>query len=361
MPVTRSDVARAAGVSPAVVSYVINNGPRPVSATTRERVEAAIADLGYRPNAIASSLRNGSTRSIGYLTPNPRDPFMAELGESVERQFSARGYLVLTGNTYFDRAREERYLQSFIDRNVDGLVFAPGVSLASTPTWQADRPVVSLDGAGTHPGWSTVSAQDALDAATAVGHLVLQHGHMLVACIAGTPRLTSEAERIAGWRTATGSEGLPSGPELLAYGEISEEGGYSAAMQLLSSHGRPWVVHGRGPTAVFATNDAQAVGVISACAELGLRVPEDVAVVAVGGTRIAPYTVPPLSTVRQDVELIAELAARQLIAGIADPTAPAARSRLRGNLVVARSCGCELLAPSAVDHGTTTTGRPTSR
>jgi LacI family transcriptional regulator len=340
MPVTRSDVARAAGVSPAVVSYVINNGPRPVSVGTRERVEAAIADLGYRPNAIAAALRFGSTRSIGYLTPNPRDPFLAELGESIERQLSARGYLVLTGNTYFDRAREERYLRSFVDRNVDGLILAPGISFASTPTWHADRPVVSMDALAGHTGWSRVATLDELDAETAVGHLVLQHGHRLIGCIASTPAMTSESERVAGWRAAL--DGLPSGPELVAYGDITEEGGYTAAIQLLSTHGRPWAVHGTLPTAVFATNDAQAVGVISACAELGLRVPEDVAVVSIGGTRIAPYTVPPLSTVRQDVELLAEIAAGHLLERVADPSVVATTDELRGNLVVGRSCGCDV-------------------
>jgi LacI family transcriptional regulator len=100
LAVTRSDVARAAGVSPAVVSYVLNNGPRPVATGTRERVLAAIDQLGYRPNAIASALRGGSTKTIGLLTPNRSNPFYGALAEAVERTFSDQGYLTLTASTY---------------------------------------------------------------------------------------------------------------------------------------------------------------------------------------------------------------------------------------------------------------------
>ena len=156
--------------------------------------------------------------------------------------------------------------------------------------------------------------------------------------------MTSESERVEGWRAVADREGLPHGPELVAYGDITEEGGYTAGIQLLSTHGRPWAVHGALPTAVLATNDAQAVGLISACAELGLRVPEDVAIVSIGGTRIAPYTVPPLTTVRQDVEMLAGVGAGHLLARIAETTTPVTVELLRGNLVVGRSCGCDVHA-----------------
>jgi LacI family transcriptional regulator len=339
MAVTRSDVAREANVSPAVVSYVLNNGPRPVSSQARARVEEAVRRLGYRPNAIAAALRAGTTRSVGVLTPNPRDPFLAELGEAFERRFSARDYLVLTGNTYYDRAREERYLQTFVDRNVDAIIFTPGISLAASPGADVGRPILSLDISPGSDGWSTVQTNDTDDAAAAVEHLQ-RHGHTLIGCIAGPPHLAGERARIDGWRRQLTAVSGPTGSELLAFGDISEEGGNTAALQLLSRHGRPWAVHGRRPSAVFVTSDAQAVGTISACHELGLRVPEDVAVVGMGGTRIAPYTIPPLTTVRQDVEYIAIVATANLLARIDDPSTAPLQTRLRGNLVLGRSCGC---------------------
>jgi LacI family transcriptional regulator len=337
--VTRSDVARLAKVSPAVVSYVLNNGPRPVSAGARARVEDAVRQLGYRPNAIAAALRAGSTRSIGFLTPDPRDPFLAELGNAFERQLRDLDYLVLTGNTYYDRSREERYLQTFIDRNVDAIILAPGVSLAGSPVQEMTRPIVSLDLDTQPPNWSTIHTCDLEDSITAVEHLQ-RHGHRLIGCVAGPRQLASEKARIEGWRRQLAAVGSPTGSELLAFGDISEEGGSTATLQLLSEHGRPSAVHGRRPTALLVTSDAQAVGAISACHELGLRVPDDVAIAGIGGTRTARYTIPPLTTMRQDVEYIATKATEIVMDRLKGTRTSPVHLHLRGNLVVARSCGC---------------------
>lgn len=346
MVVTRSDVAREAGVSPAVVSYVLNNGPRPVSSDLRLRVEEAVSRLGYRPNAIAAALRAGTTQSIGFLSPSPRNPFFAELSEAIERKFSDHGYLVLTANTYYDRGREERYLSTFIDRNVDGLVFSAGVSLVSSPLPSVAQPVLVLDAPDGHEAWSSIATEDAADAARAVEHLQ-RHGHEVIGCIAGPPHVRTEAARIEGWRRQQDGAGLPAGNELVAYADISEEGGNAAALQLLSEHGRPWTAHGHRPSALFVASDAQAVGAVYACYQLGLRVPDQVAIVSMGGTRAAGYTIPPLTTLRQDVEYIAESAASHLLHRISDSSTPPLHASLRGNLVIGHSCGCRL-APQAL-------------
>jgi LacI family transcriptional regulator len=341
MGVTRSQVAKLAGVSPAVVSYVVNNGPRPVAPRTRAAVEAAIEQLGYRPNALASALRAGSSRSVGLLIPTQKDPFYAALAEAVERRFSALGYLVLTGNTYYDRSREERYLRTFVDRKVDALIMSSGISLISSAEPGLDSlPVLVLDATPEDSPYLSIAARDADDAALAVEHLQ-RHGHTLVGCVAGPRNVTVEAERIRGWRRQQHTAGLPAGDELVAYADTSEIGGESAASVLLSPHGRPSVVHGRRPTALFVTSDIQATGAIYACYELGLRIPEDVAVVSLGGTRSAGYTIPPLTTMRQDVEYVAGLAAKELLGRVKDPSGAPHRSSLRGNLVVGRSCGCD--------------------
>jgi LacI family transcriptional regulator len=337
--ITRLDVAREAGVSSAVVSYVINNGPRPVAAETRARVEKAINDLGYRPNVIASALRGGLTHSVGFLTPNPRNPFHAQMAEAIERTFLARGYLVITGNTYYDRAREERLLRTFLDRRVDGLILNSGITLASSlaPTL-GDVPVLSLDAAQMR-GIPTISADETADAATAVEHLQ-RHGHRLIAHIAGPPHLRGEELKTRGWRRQQDSHSSPSGDELIAYAESSEEGGSSAAGLLLGSRGRPTALHDQRPTALFVSSDVQAIGAISACRQLGVAVPQDVAIVSLGGTRAAGYTQPPLTTVRQDFEFIAATAASRLLDQIKDPGSAGSDLMLTGNLVVGESCGC---------------------
>ena len=339
MKITRLDVARKAGVSTAVVSYVINKGPRPVAPDTRARVEKAIQDLGYRPNAIASALRGGSTHSIGFLTPNPRDPFHAQMAEAIERTFLGLGYLVITGNTYYDRAREERLLRTFLDRKVDGLILNSGITLASSlAPILGDVPILSLD-AEPMPDIASISADESADAATAVEHLQ-RHGHRLIAHIAGPPHLRGEELKTRGWRGQQDSHHSPSGDELIAYAESSEEGGSSAASLLLGARGRPTALHDERPTALFVSSDVQAIGAISACRQLGLRVPHEVAIVSLGGTRAAGYTQPPLTTVRQDFEFIAATAASRLLDRIRDPGSSSSDLMLTGNLVVGESCGC---------------------
>ncbi|WP_239080572.1 LacI family DNA-binding transcriptional regulator [Paractinoplanes brasiliensis] len=335
---TRSDVARAAGVSPAVVSYVLNNGPRPVAARTRERVLAAIDQLGYRPNAIASALRGGSTQTIGLLTPNRSNPFYGSLAEEIERTLTEQGYLTLTASTYGYRSSEERLLRTFVDRQTDGLIITSGVSLSGAALAGVDQSVLVLE-ERPDSSLSTVSMDDESDAARAVDHLQV-HGHDLIGCIVGPPYVSADGLRLAGWRGQQRRTGRPASDGLVALADAGEEGGYQAAGLLLSEHGRPWAVYGRRPTALFVASDVQAFGALHACWELGLSVPDDVALVSMGGTRAARFTIPPLTTMRQDTEYLARIACAHLLEDIRHPGTPPARVRLTGNLVVGHTCGC---------------------
>jgi LacI family transcriptional regulator len=339
--VTRSEVARAAGVSPALVSYVLNDGPRPVSTQARARVLEAVDRLGYRPNAIASALRGGSTRTIGFLTPNRTNPFFGELAEALEHHLDDLGYLVLAGSTYGYRPTEERMLRTFVDRQVDGLIVSAGTSLDDSSLGQLRGPVLVLGAGYASASYSSVGTEDLLDAARSVDHLH-NHGHELIGCIAGPPQVRSEALRLAGWRSQRQGAGRPSGDELVAFADQSEGGGDSAAQLLLNPHGRPATLHGRRPSALFVTSDVQAIGALWACHHLGLRVPEDVAVVSMGGTHAAAYTIPTLTTIRQDVGYLASTAGTQLVREMLDPEAPRANISLHGNLVIGRTCGCAI-------------------
>jgi LacI family transcriptional regulator len=178
-----------------------------------------------------------------------------------------------------------------------------------------------------------------VDAATAVDHLQ-NHGHDLIGCIVGPPRIRSEALRLGGWRTQQHRNDGFAGDELVTFADQSEAGGASAARLLLSDHGRPATLHGRRPTALFVASDIQAIGVLWACHELGVRVPEDVAVVSLGGTRAAAYAIPTLTTVRQDVGYLAGAACAQLLRLVQDPAASHTHLCVRGNLVVGQTCGC---------------------
>ncbi|MBO0879709.1 MAG: LacI family DNA-binding transcriptional regulator, partial [Mycobacterium sp.] len=147
MVVRRKDVAQLAGTSPAVVSYVLNGGPRPVAAATRERVLRAIETLGYRPNHIARSLRMSRTMTLGLVVPDSSNAFFAELGRAVEEAAFEAGYTLLVGNSAENESRQTSYVRTFIQRQVDGLLVVPARgSLSCLPELRGSgAPWVLLD------------------------------------------------------------------------------------------------------------------------------------------------------------------------------------------------------------------------
>ena len=340
MAVTRADVAQLARVSPAVVSYVLNDGPRPVSAGTRARVEEAIAALDYRPNAVASALRGGLTRSMGLLIPDPVNPFFAELAGEVEKALFDHGNTLSIGITNDDAARELAYVRSFVSRRFDGLVLVSSRAIAGVEERElASTPVLLLDRAAEHPGIASVHIDNIDGASRATEHLQ-RHGHTLIALVAGPPTTRVTAERIAGWRSQQSRAGLDHGDDLVAFADFSETGGVAAASSLLAEHGRPAARRGRRPTALVVSSDVQAMGVLHACHTAGLRVPEDVALVSFDGTTASRYAQPSMTTVRQPIPTIAGIAVAHLLERIAHPDTTVRHTTVRGNLRIGGSCGC---------------------
>lgn len=340
MTVTRADVARRAGVSPAVVSYVINNGPRPVSVKTRARVEEAISSLDYRPNAVASALRGGNTRSMALLVPSPVNPFFAELANEVERELFVHGNTLSIGMTGDDPLRERAYIRSFVTRRFDGLMVVSSRGVDGVEAHElASTPVVLLDRSTDHPSISSVHVDHVDGSARATEHLQ-RHGHTLIGIVAGPPATRVTEERIEGWRQQQQLAGLDHGMDLVAHADFSSAGGVAAANSLLDEHGRPAAHRGRRPTALMVSSDVQAMGVLHACHLAGLRVPEDVAVVSFDGTSASRFAQPSLTTLRQPIREIANFAIRHLLERVAASSTPVRRTMLRGNLRVGESCGC---------------------
>ena len=317
-PVTRNDVAQYAGVSTAVVSYVVNEGPRPVAPETRDRVLEAIRVLGYRPNATARALRMGTTRTFGLITPDGGNPLFAELAKAIDKEAAARGYVVLQTGADGDPATEQSKIAELLVRRVSGLLLVaptedPDLSETGIPVIAINR-VLSMV--------SSVRPQYREGARRGVEHL-LEHGHRRIGLVIGGGR---SGERELGWRDALRAAGLEDGP--IARTTFSRRGGYDAGRELLAATNRP--------TAVFASSDLQAVGVLRAIHEAGLRIPDDIAVLAFDGTAETEYSWPPLSVVRQPLEQMAREAVSRLIDGqdtVEAVTYPT-------ELILRRSCGC---------------------
>lgn len=331
MVATRSDVARLAGVSTAVVSYVVNNGPRPVSEKSRRAVEDAIRELNYRPNVMARALKGGTSGSVGLLLPEQSNPYFAELAQAVERELSEEETLVLTGTIGRSSERSRRYIDLLVERRVDAIIAIGGGALEEQLSQLRSVSVAFIDRAG-HVGGrafsvSTLGAEGAMRAAE---HLQF-HGHRHIGCVAGPPGVTVADDRVTGWRRAVGDESR----DLVAYGDFTAAGGDRAAESLLAETGHRAAAHRPRPTALFVSSDVQAMGVIHACDRLGLRVPDDVAIVSFDGTRAGAFVQPSLTSLRQPVDAMA----REIAAFLRSGTP--ADMRLDGQLVIRHSCGCD--------------------
>lgn len=321
---TRADVARLAHTSLSTVSYVINGGPRQVLPDTRDRVLKAIDELGYRPNMIARSLRLSSTNAIGVVVPLSVNPFFGELISAIETQARTLGKVVLFGTTGHDSELERELIQSFHDRRVDailGIGLSPG--LRRQPALQGWLAV--LTGPGDEVRYATGIDQRAA-ARAATQHLV-DHGFAEVGCITGPADFPVFDTRTKGWRDAVAHLSEDRASELVSPGEFSLSGGYAATHALFA---RP-----NPPRALYVSADMQAIGALKALHELGLRVPEDVAIVSIDGTNLCEYITPSLSSIRQPVDVLAQ---RALAAVDHEPTQ--AREELPFEFIPRESCGC---------------------
>jgi LacI family transcriptional regulator len=340
--VTRADVARVAGTSEAVVSYVVNNGPRPVAVATRGRVLAAIDETGYRPNLIARALAAGSTRTFGLIVPNVAIPFLASLVHAVQEQTFAIGHTLLLGDSGDRQDRERDLVSSFVERRVDGLLY---VSVNRDPFLDvlvAERTkVVVLDHRVQRPGVVSVYVDEAEAAACATRHLV-EHGARRVAIIAGPRGRPNTEDRVSGWRTALTECGIESPESAVTARGFTRHGGYSTALRILDQPERP--------DAVFASSEQQAVGFLAAAADRRVRVPDDVRLICLNGSTQADYSVPALSAVVQPVEKMAARAVA-ILASAGGGAFGSMSEEFESELVARQSCGCRWTRQDLVGGG----------
>lgn len=285
------DVAEHAGVSHQTVSRVINNHPN-VSPKTREKVEAAIAELGYRRNPAARSLVTRRSQTIGVLGSELSQYGPANTLLGVQQAARDAGYFVsiaalkeVSAQTIADAVRH------FMDQGVDGLVVLvphPG-TLQALESLDLDVPVVVV-GVGGVGRYSGAMVDQKLGARIAVDHLISQ-GHRRIGHVSGPSDWIDAEARTEGWREALRQGGLEEG--LLLEGDWSAGSGYRIGQQLAGE---------RTATAVFVGNDQMALGLLRAFGEAGVRVPQDVSVVGFDDQPEAGYFIPPLTTVRQDFE-----------------------------------------------------------
>jgi LacI family transcriptional regulator len=326
---TIREVAESAGVSYATVSHVINN-TRVVSQETRERVLAAMAALNYRPNALARSLRQGKTNTIGLVLPDSANPFFAEISRSIEDEAFKLGYSVFLCNTELDTQRELFYVDVLSNKQVDGIIFVAAGDQADSLDLLLHRrmPVVMIDRDLPNVEVDAVLTDNQLGGFLATRHL-LELGHKRIACIAGPSSITPSAERIIGYRRALEEADLSYDANLILRGDYHAQSGMEITHFILGMNPRP--------TAIFALNDLMALGALRAAAEAGYSIPKDLAVVGYDNLEISRFTNPPLTTIAQPKKEVGAQAVNLLVDRISRKGGPPNRLILAPELIIRRS------------------------
>jgi LacI family transcriptional regulator len=327
--ITIIDVAREAQVSYATVSRVLNN-TEVVSPDKRERVMQAVMRLGYVVNQQARSLAGGRSQVIGLLVHDLGTSYIGEIIRGIEAELSAVSYDLMLYTTHRRKTKEATYVATLARGMADGLLLVlprnPEAYLESLR--QRGFPYVLIDHQGIDDTGPAVGATNWQGAYDATCHLI-ELGHRQIGFVTGTPDMGCARDRLAGFKAALADHQLPLDPQLVQEGDFLQPKGYTCAMALLSLP--------QPPTAIFASNDVSAFGVMEAVRDTGRRIPDDISIVGFDDIPQAAQVNPPLTTIRQPLELMGHTAARMLLENMEKPERPAERVELPTQLVVRSS------------------------
>jgi len=332
-PVRMRDVADAASVSVATVSRVLNGDPN-VDDAFRERVRAAVAQLGYRPNRLARNLRRQQMDAIGIVVPDIENPHFAELVRIIEVSALELGHRVLVCNTDEDPDRQAACLRMLADERVSGIVLSP-----SDPAGNIDQlrdlsiPVVAIDRELKDPATDAVVV-DNVTAVRAATQRLIDVGHRSIAFVGGLSQVETGSEREEGYLAAIQGAGLRPLP---ANGGFRRDAARAAVSALLA-----------GPepvTALVVANNLMALGALQAIRDQRLRVPDDIALIAVDNPPWAEVLDPPLTVLAQPIRAIAALTIELLTRRMRGEQFEPVREVFPLELIVRRSCGTAQAGP----------------
>lgn len=327
------DVAAAVGVSTQTVSRVINDKPD-VAKETRRRVWEAIERLGYQPNVIARGLASRKTYMLGMITADFSDYFFTQVIVGAEAEARKRGYFFMLCSTERNLDDEPEYLRLLTERQVDGILFArPSTEQDVSHIVSLIREGVPLVTTALHiPGEKiTVVDVDNVEGGYQGTRCLIESGHHQIGMITGPTDWRSAQDRWQGYRLALEEASIPYDESLIEYGDWVYESGYEAMLRLLEKS--PHI------TALFAQNDRMAIAAMRAIRESGRQIPSDLAVVGYDDIPVSAYSHPPLTTIRQPMKQVGEMAARLLCELISNPDAECQEVLMKPELVRRGSCG----------------------
>jgi LacI family transcriptional regulator len=327
---TITDVSKRAGVSRSTVSRVVaGNGY--VSESNRKAIEAAIAELGYRPNTMAQALRSNRSNLIGAVMVDIGTPYFANMIYGVQRAVRPAGKSLIVSSGYADQDEEARAIIELVDRSCDGIVVyleRPVREDVVEIVRKAHIPLVSI-GHNPFPGSRGRVILNNYEGARSAMRYLLDQGHRKIVHLSGQVEYGDTVARMQGVEAALAEYALGLGDIHIVSGEFHQNFGYSATRELIAS--------GRDFTAIFAGDDDMAAGALLALRDAGLRVPEDVSIMGFDDAFHARHMWPPLTTVRQPIDTLGEAAASLLLKLLGEPGTGPLQTIIETSLVVRSS------------------------
>ncbi len=322
MPVTIKDVARESGVNISTVSRALNNGYG-VNAQTRELVVSVARRLNYRPNSVARGLVTGRSHSVGLIVSDIRNPFFADVARGAADAARSENCDLVLCNSDLDAARQMGYMQSLLEKRVDGILMNSVSALRPEEQKQLAEcgvPIVLLNRSESSRAFSTVAADNEGGGALAAQHL-LDLGHRNIAHITGPSQHGNLSDRTRGFVQTLMKAPVPVVPQVL-HGAFDFEGARTLTHQLLDRHPKT--------TAIFAANDVMAFGVVRAALDRGLKIPGDLSLIGFDNIEFSSIIQPPLTTIHQPKYEMGHAAVEILLRIAGDKNKRAPESRILG-------------------------------
>jgi DNA-binding LacI/PurR family transcriptional regulator len=331
MQITIRDVAKRAGISPAIVSRVVNKDALlSIKEETRKRVEEAVVALNYIPNPIARGLRRSSTSTIGMIVPDIANPFFTDIIKGAQDVSIENGLFLILFNTDEDWENEKKSIEILARQKVDGILYLSAHLdfMATRMFEQIKMPYVLVNRNTVDINTSFVGLDNINGAMMAVEYLA-KLGHTKIAHISGPLHTDTGSGRLQGYRKGLLKLGIKHEMDYLVEAPFSFDGGYKAINKLLSLEDKP--------SAIFAANDLIAMGSIAGAASMSVKVPRDLSIIGFNNIWVAPYCMPPLTTISFDNYKMGYEACKMLIKTISEPSQIASKLILEPKLVVRQS------------------------
>jgi LacI family transcriptional regulator, repressor for deo operon, udp, cdd, tsx, nupC, and nupG len=327
------DVANKAGVSKSTVSRVITNSPG-VNQETKDKILRAIEELGYQPSRAAQTLRNKKTNLIAVIIPRISNPYYSKLMQAIEQESSKYNYQVVLCNTENDPLKELQYLKMLENNYVDGVILtAFRGSMNTLRDYQKFGPIIFVGESKNQQNFPTVKTNNMEASYSATEHLI-NLGHRHIGIVTGPEYSSISYERLKGFQKAMEDNGIEINEDWVSFSSYGIQQGKTYFENLKKAHSVP--------SAVFATNDELAVGIIQQARAMGMSVPEDLAVIGFDNQQIATVIHPSLTTVDQPIVKMGAQAFKLLNNSLLGEELSYSDIILDSKLLVRESCGAGL-------------------